>query len=245
MEERITQVLKSIGLGKSEIEVYLDLAKYNASSALEISNRTKIHRPNVYDALRRLMSRGFVKEVIVNKRKAFEVLDPEKILNYVKHQEHEVGLIVPKIKEMIKEDFEKEDITIDTGLFTFRRALISMLNTGKPIYAYSLPTKAITMFGHGFAKLKDFQSERIKKKVLMKLIYSRDVSGILEKVNLKYAEIKHFARRYDHLVSTIMSGDKVIILIFTNPLSIINIKNKEIADSYHKYFSTLWKNAIW
>ena len=242
MEERITEVLKSIGLNKSEIEVYLDLAKYNASSALEISNRTKIHRPNVYDALRRLIGRSFVKEVIVNKRKAFEVSDPDKILNYVKHQEREVNLIVPKIREMITEDFEKEDISIDTGILNLRRCLMKMLDSKKTIYAWAIPTKAIAKFGHGFSNLKDFHVNRMKKRIDMKLIYSRNVDSIK---NIGYCDTKHFSRSYEHLVSTILCDDTVLIVIFTEPISIVRIKNKEIANSYYKYFTTaLWNTAI-
>ena len=87
MEERIVDVFRSIGLSKNEIIVFLDLISYKTSSALNISSRTKLHRANVYDALKRLIDKGFVTEVLQNEKRSFRALDFEKIKVYLRQKE--------------------------------------------------------------------------------------------------------------------------------------------------------------
>lgn len=244
MEEEINFVLKSIGLNKSEIDVYLDLIKNSTSTALEISRRTKIYRPNTYDALRRLIDKGFVKELMIGERRAFQSLEPERISEYIKQKEKEINLIIPKIKEFTKTGDEKESISIAKGFFALKASLFNLLKLKKPIDSYSIPTKAIEIMGEGCSKLTDFHKERIKNKILMRHIYSKNNPRIIRKLNkMKYMEAKHLDRKYDHLVCTTVCGDTVLINIFSEPISVIEIKNKEIADSYHKYFEILWGNA--
>ena len=79
MISQINDILRSIGLNKNEVKIFLDLIKKNSSSALEISKRTEIHRSNVYDSLRVLMEKGFVGELTGNKKKIFQALDPLRI----------------------------------------------------------------------------------------------------------------------------------------------------------------------
>ena len=62
-ERKILEVLEFIGLHKNERIIYLDLIKNGSSTALEVSKRTKIHRPNTYDALRKLLEKGFISQV--------------------------------------------------------------------------------------------------------------------------------------------------------------------------------------
>ncbi|MEM4230308.1 MAG: helix-turn-helix domain-containing protein [Candidatus Pacearchaeota archaeon] len=244
MEEQIENGLKSIGLNKSEIDVYLDLLKSGISTALEISRRTKIYRPNTYEALRRLNDKGFVKELMIGERRAFQALEPEKIIDYIKQKEKEIQLIIPRIKAFTKTVSQKESISIARGIFALKDAYLRLLKLNKPIDSYSIPTKAVEIMGEGCIKFKEFHKERIKNKISMRHIYSKNNPKILKKLNkIKYLEARHLARRYDHLVCTTVCGDSVVIAIFSNPISVIEIKNKEIADSYHKYFETLWNNA--
>jgi sugar-specific transcriptional regulator TrmB len=244
MEEQIEFVLKSIGLNNSEMDVYFDLLKNGISTALEISRRTKIYRPNTYEALRRLNDKGFVKELMVGDRRAFQALEPEKIVDYIKQKEKEISLIIPKIKSFTKTVSQKESISIAKGVFALKDAYLRMLKLNKPINSYSIPTKAVEIMGEGCSKFKEFHRERIKNKIPMRHIYSKNNSKILKKLNkIKYMEARHLARKYDHLVCTTVCGDAVIIAIFSEPIFVIEIKNPQIADSYYKYFEILWSNA--
>jgi len=245
MEEHIREVLKSLGLNRTETDVYLDLVKNNASSALEIAKRAGIHRPNTYDALRKLISRGFVREIIIGNKKGFQSLEPERLIEYFKERQKEIEGIVPKIKEISKGDLTKDNISLSRGMFSLRRALFSLLEQNQPIDVYSIPSKVMNTFGEAFCNLKDFHKERIKRKILVRHIYSQDHPDIIDKLcKMKFCEARHLGKKGDHLVTTIVCGDRILTIIFSDPISIIEIKNKKISESYHHHFNTLWNNAI-
>jgi hypothetical protein len=66
------------------------------------------------------------------------------------------------------------------------------------------------------------------------------VSGICK---IKDCEAKHLAKKFDHLTTTLVCGDSVINIIFSDPIAVIEVKNRKIAESYHLHFDLLWKSA--
>ncbi|MBR9706580.1 TrmB family transcriptional regulator [Candidatus Pacearchaeota archaeon] len=242
MKEKIMQVFKSIGLAKNEIKVYLDLVQYGLSSALEISRRIGIHRPNTYDALRGLIEKGFITETVKENRKCFVAVNPERITEYVMQKKHDVEEVIPYLKDFTKKIEGDEEVYITKGVYAFRNALISLLELNKPINISGIPIGSHDVLGDGF--LADFHDRRIKKKILMRHIYNREATDRVKELNkLPYTEAKHLARKYDADVSINICGNVVLMVIFSNPISIIEIKNKEIAATYNKYFEILWKHA--
>ena len=242
MEEKITQVFKSIGLNKNEIKVYLDLVKNEISSALDISRRIKIHRPNTYDALRTLIEKGFVKETVDGKRKLFSPVNPKKITEYVLQKKQEVDSIIPYLVNFSENNGSEESVFISKGVFALRNALLSLLESGNQIDVYGIPINAVEILGGGF--LSDFHRRRINKKIFMRHIYNKEAIDRIGDLNkLEHTEARHLASKYDSHVSTNICGDCVIIIIFSNPISVIEIKSREIAKTYSKYFELLWHHA--
>jgi HTH-type transcriptional regulator, sugar sensing transcriptional regulator len=243
MEGKVVQILERIGLSKNEIKIYLDLAQQDSSSALEISKRTQIHRSNTYDAIRKLIERGFISEIIEDKKKLFRAKEPEKIKDYIKQQEQEVESILPYLKMFSSEDNrEKEGVSTAKGTFAVREALHDLLKLNKQINVYGASIKSIDAFGLGF--LKDFHAERIKQKISMRHIYDADaIERTKYLTRMKLTEAKILPKKYYSIVSTNICGDTVMFLIFSNPASAIIIKNKSIAEAYSNYFEILWKQA--
>ena len=69
MEERVVKSLMSLGLTKTEVEVYVHLLRCKSfCSALEIAKDSSIHRSNVYDAIYSLNQKGLIKQATDNKR---------------------------------------------------------------------------------------------------------------------------------------------------------------------------------
>lgn len=242
MEDKITEVLSSIGLNRTEIKIYLDLVTHNISSALEISNRTKIYRANTYDTLRRLIEKGFVKEALRENKKVFQSIGPERIKDYIKQKEQEIDSIIPKIKEISNNDTKKENISMTRGVFALREALLGLLELNQPINVLGIPINAIEKLGEGF--LKDFHKQRIKKKILMRHVYNQNAAQRIKELNsMEFTQAKHLSKKYDSFVATNICGDKLVMFVFNDPISVIEIKNKDLADAYNKYFEILWTHA--
>lgn len=238
MEDKISEFLNSLGLGKNESKIYLALTKKQDASVLEISKITNIHRSNIYDALTNLINHGLVYEVNVEGRKLFHARPLKSLLDYVKQKEIELKDIIENFQ--LSEPTEKK-LGISKGKFALKQALMSLLESGEEIVAYGIPRAASETIG---PIINEFHKERIKKKIPMKHIYNQDAGERIKKLNkMKYTEAKHLSEEYDSHVSTNIVKDKVILFIWDKEISVIEIIDKNLADSYRKYFGILWKRA--
>ena len=73
------EILKECGLTNNETGVYLALLQTGSISVNSIAEKSGLHRQAVYDALDRLLEKGFVNFVIKNNKKHFQAIHPEKI----------------------------------------------------------------------------------------------------------------------------------------------------------------------
>jgi hypothetical protein len=78
----------------------------------------------------------------------------------------------------------------------------------------------------------------------MRHIYNQEAKERMDVLNkMKFTEAKHLAGKYDADAPTNICGDTVIFFVFSEPVSVIKIKSKKIADTYKKYFELLWQHA--
>ena len=94
MEERIVEVLRSIGMSKTDVLVYLDLIKNFPSTAQEISERNNLYRANTYESLRKLAGKGFIAETRKENKTLFQALNPNFIKEYFKQKQADVNEII-------------------------------------------------------------------------------------------------------------------------------------------------------
>ena len=79
----IKDTLLKLGLTKNEVEIYLALLSSGEISVNEIGSKAGLHRQVCYDALDRLVEKGFVSYITKNSKKFFKPLKPEKLLDYL------------------------------------------------------------------------------------------------------------------------------------------------------------------
>lgn len=242
--EDITEFLRSIGLGKNETEVYLNLIKRGLSSVLEISKETRIHRSNLYEALENLLKKSLIFKITKNKKSLFYARPPRSLLDYLKNQELELSSIIERLETQHINVNEENQVKFSQGKFALREAILGLLILEKPICVYGIPQKAPDIIG---PILSAFHKRRIERKILMKHIYNKgDVNGTdrIKVLNqMPYTEAKHLPIKYDSPVSTLVCGNKVLLLMWGGDTTVIEIDNEEVAKSYQNYFELLWKMA--
>ena len=248
--EDIKEFLRSIGLGKNEVEIYLMLVRKGISSVLEISKETKIHRSNVYEAITYLMDKSLIYEVLKDNKKVFYARQPASLLGYLKSKEVELKQVVEMLESTNAKPNESSNVRISRGRFALRESLMSLLECGNPISVYGIPLKAPEIIG---PVLENFHARRTEKKILMRHIYNKgeinsDGNGkdrvkILNQMD--YTEAKHLPMKYNSPVSTNICGSKVILFIWheNDDVTVIEIDNAEVAKAYQNYFELLWKSA--
>jgi len=242
IKEKITEILKTLGLSKNEIVVYLNLISSNNSSALEIAKRTGIHRSNTYDALRKLIERGFVLEVKNEDKTLFQAISPEKIKDYMRQKEQELDILMPNLKLLGQTISNQNDVSLSQGVFALRQAVLDLLELNSPISVLGASGENVKNMGEGF--LKDFHKERIKRKILMRHIYGTDSIARIKFLNtIKYTDARFLPEKYNTIACTTICKDRVLFFIFGKPILIIKINNAEIAKAYENYFELFWKKA--
>ena len=91
---------------------------------------------------------------------------------------------------------------------------------------------------------KNLHARRIFNKIQCRQVFDETIREFGEELNKnKLTKIKFLSREFEQLQETIIIGDYIGIVIFTeNPYGIL-IKDKLVADGYRKQFEILWKQA--
>jgi len=239
--QKIQETLESIGMNKNEILIYLDLIRAGNSSAHEISKRTKIHRPNVYDTLDTMIKKGMVTSSIEESRKIFYPIEPKNLLEYLKQREYELQEAIPEIEKFKNNSKKERKVEMAEGIRAFRIMLNDLLERGKDIYVYGIPKDVPEKIG-GF--LNDFHQRRIQKGIIMKHIYNKDAEKRVKYLNeMQYTEARYLPSSFDSKSSTLISENVVMLIFWDEPMFIVTIQNESIANAYKKYFEILWEEA--
>jgi sugar-specific transcriptional regulator TrmB len=234
------QILEDIGFSKNESIVYLTVLRLGSCTATEITKESGIHRSNVYDALESLIRKGCIAYVFKKDVKHFEATNPENLKNILIEKETKLSVILPQLLEK-KKTQQDMSVNIHEGYTSLKKMFNHFVEKGGEYLSYGVPIQLPE-------KLKSWldwhHKYRISKRVPIKLIFYAGAKERAKAVNnIELAEAKYFAEKSAVPVTTEISGDEVLVILWSeNPLT-INIKCKEIADSYRKYFNLLWSTA--
>jgi sugar-specific transcriptional regulator TrmB len=232
-------VLQDFGLTESESKVYLTLLRVRSGLAGDITKKTGMHRRNVYDALERLVQKGLVGFIIQNKRKYFQVKEPERFLEILENKKIAFEKILPKLESRYESAETKQEVMILKGKNGLKTAFDDQIKVGKPIYVYGASEKY-----NSILKYYSYQHrrKRLEKKINVKIIFNENVKGT-ERAKMPLAEVKFLPEEFIGVTDTIIYGNKVELFIWTEDPFVIMIESKELADSYRKFFNLLWKTA--
>tara|TARA_B100001971_G_C18217072_1_gene554591 strand:- start:825 stop:1568 length:744 start_codon:yes stop_codon:yes gene_type:complete len=233
-------IFKELGLTNNEIEVYLTLLRKGSISVNKIAERSGLHRQAVYDALDRLLEKGFVSFVIRNSKKYFQGINPEKILGYLKEKEDKFKTILPGLINLSKlprentymETFKGKDV-----VRTVYRDIIKELQKQKGEVLISgvderkfIEEDKIALLHH----LKKLQKLKCKERVLIKQGDTNFVKG-------PQTQYRWISEESFNPTPIYVYNNKLTVIIWGNPNYAIMIENIDLADSYRKQFNLLWK----
>ena len=237
------EVLSELGLSKNEIEVYLKLLEMRIAKAMDIAKATRLHRPNVYDALDRLVKKGLVGHYTRENIKYYEVIDPEQLMHILKVKELKLQKIIPELKILQFEAKPPSSIKILEGIAGARKTLIDLISNTKELYVLGVPQDLPKDLGEGW--LKEWHNKRIKNKVLFHHIVNENYPLRRIKIirQLKYTEIQFLPKEYSS-PNSLFINDNGIALMFQHPFVCINITRPDVAKSFKRYYQMLSKIAI-
>jgi len=245
MEE--TQLIR-LGLNNNEAKVYLALLRKGTASAGELIKITEFHRNIVYDNLEKLIDKGLVSYILEGKRKVFQANPPENITEMLDKEQEKLNE-KKKIAEEIKKSISKiistqgleQEATIFRGIRGIKFLLQNTLDIGKDYYVFGAPKSSLDIMGTTY--WENYNMKREKKKILIKMIFNEDLREWSDKITSSLTRIKFLPKKFDSLTETMIYGDNVVIIVWSEKPIATLIKDKNIAKSYKQYFNILWKQA--
>jgi len=230
-----------IGLSMNESKVFLALVELGGSSVGDISKKCKVHRTNVYDSLKKLETKELVICTEKEGTKFFDAKNPNELMNILKKKEEKLKQILPQF--LLDYDLGgKTEAHIFEGEKAMHDLFDNLLNYNETVCTYGLPKEAPVIFGDWIEK---HHKLRISKKIKMLHIYNDDAQERIKFLNkMELTEARCLPKEYNSPISTDICGEEVLFVFWklSSPV-IIQIKNKQIADYYKRYFEILWKMA--
>lgn len=232
------EVLRDFGLTENEVQIYLILLRLGSASASEITQKSKIHRINVYDILERLQEKGLVSYVMLGKRRHYEAVDPKKILELEEERKKKIEQILPELSAQRALGKAAQEATLFKDKRGIRTILEEITKSKTTVYLFASGWG----FKENFPEYYGIWHARFKaNKTKIRCL----ISGKFKK-NLKVPEpleYRYLPSEFVFPSTTIVYEDKVLIIMWSSQPVGVLIRGKEISDSYKHFFELLWKTA--
>ncbi len=239
--------LQSVGFSKNLAEIYLCLAQLGGQAkAGVIIKKLGIHRNIVYIGLDKLIEKKLITKVSQSGVMIYRILDPARIMNEIREKENLVKNIIEEI-ESLKQHPNTQEVTVHEGLDGFRSynmRTLKEIKEGGTLYI-------LGSFGDdwykymGEEKYKKYFKLQSQKKIMWKVIsyYSSERDKKLA-TDTSLCIRKQIPQTYRNPANTHIFNDTIAFQISTEPFSVIEIKNKSLADVYRNFFDLLWNQNV-
>lgn len=246
------QDLKKIGLTQGEIKLYEALIDIGESTRTILAKKSGISPSKVYDVANRLIEKGIISSVKKNNIIHFNACNPEKLKEFIENKEKDlekekelVDNILPTLLAKYTDNQEKNDVEVFygwDGMKTIFNDKVKEMNKGDFDYIFG------ASLGHNSKQADIFFNQYYFKKKAKgfgsKIIFNENVRQNKERTSIfkeKPNEIK-FLHSNTFTEINLYKNIVLIIMLLEKPI-VIRIKNKEAADSFKKFFDSMWKIA--
>src|SRR3989338_5085189 len=182
----IKKTLEKLGLTEKESMAYLALVELGPASMMDIAKHAKMHRPDVYQAIDGLLSRGLVVKVVKGKRAQFVAEPPEKLGTLIEELRTQFADIIPQLKSIYHTGEQKPIVKFlegKKGISTIFEDLVVSLKRGDVFYRYSSAKdtkKADTYLPANYRELRD-------QKQLERFVITNEARATIKKPRLERA----------------------------------------------------------
>jgi sugar-specific transcriptional regulator TrmB len=223
--------LEKLGLNRTEIRVYYEILKQGGNKMDKIAAASNVPLSRIYDVVKGLRDKGFIKEISV-KPKKYVAVNPEEIINIkVSDIESNFKDLGGKLMELweknIVEDKKEISFSVTSSYSTLTECKRIVQNSKKEIKFY------LGSFWD-YIKLRNFFPKVKKKKLLIKILTDKDIS------KLDGMQIK----KVDNIdLQFLIVDDKELFLILEpSPRDFhgIYINNEKVTKILSNFFDSRW-----
>lgn len=236
-----TRLLEEIGLTENESKIYLALLALGSATAGEITEKSGIHRRNVYDAIERLKEKGLVSSLTKNNKKYFKASDPKELISILKNKEKSIESIMPDLKKLYETPEIKDEVQVFYGDAGLKTIMEMQTEDNNEIFILASKDSVAEVLRFTYP---DYVKKRIEKNIWINYIFNSFEVG--KKVSAApLTRVRYFPKEYSIPSTFIIWGNKAGIMVFTqkNPI-IVLFEDEKIATEFMNYFNLIWEIAI-
>lgn len=235
------EILLKIGLNEREISIYLALIELGPSNISEISKKTGLHRPAIYETLPTLENKNLIALAPKGKRRRYAATPPTKLHNLAETVLHNLDSLIPELQKKMESSKKKPLVTYSEGQEGIANAfedVVTTLGKGDVYYRYS-SRKNVRESGKYLPK--NYRETRDKKQ-LGRFVITNEKNQQEKKPSLDRSlkvVPKEFGLFEDD-ITQIIYDDKIAVIDY-NTETVITIQNPIIAGFQRKIFKALFE----
>ena len=245
--------LKKIGLTEGELKIYDALLELGETTRTILAKKSGISPSKIYDVANRLLEKGIISSVKKNGILHFSAADPNQINVFLEQKEQEIqkekSLVTQLLPTLLlKYQKTKEEADVEVfygweGMKTVYWHIARTLSKGDENFVFGASmgknSKQADVFFSQYYPLVH------KKKYKVKIIFNENVRGNKKRTGY-YASTPPHEVRYlyrDTFTELNFYKDTVLFVMLLEKPIVIRVTSKEAAESFKKFFDTLWALA--
>jgi sugar-specific transcriptional regulator TrmB len=239
-----TSILEDLGLKPAEIKIYVTLLELGASTAGRVLEKSRLPNSVTHRALNTLIEKGLVSFVMEGKRKVYQATSPENLFQFIEEKKVRFEQLLPELKKRQRFAEKKEKATVYKGIRGVKEIYNIMITTKAKEYNTFGGGKRVTYDVMGENWWTALHTRRIANKLPARQVFDETIRKFGEELNKRpLSQVRFMPQQFEQLTETVIVGDKVAIIVFTESPYGFLIEDKTVAESYRKQFETLWKLA--
>lgn len=237
-----TEILEKFGLNESETALYLASLGLGESGMTEIAKKANLKRSSAYLVFKTLEKKGFMGSFKMKKGLRFVATSPKILLSKAENHLSELQNIIPQLNNLSEQAKNKPKITYYEGIEGYKIMMEDSLQKQNNLLRQIGSLSELHKIVGEEVDLKNYIPRRLKNKISLKAIYSKDVSENIKKRNhpKELREIKYIPEKFQTKTATLIYDNKVIITTSKEELMAVVIESEEIADAEKKKFDLIW-----
>jgi len=245
--------LKRIGLTDGEVKVYQALLEFGETTRTLLAKRSGVSPSKIYDVANSLLEKGIISAVKKNGVLHFSPANPTRLKEFLEKKQSEIRSEMKVVDSMLPSLLSRftqnrEDIDIEVfygweGMKTVFDDLASSLKKGDENLVLGAsqgldPMQSDIFFSQYYKKV-DKQGYKIR------VIFNEELRSNPRRTKYFLTHPIHKARFLHQETFSEMNvyKDTVLMILLTRKPVVIRVKSQEAADSFRKFFATMWSQA--
>ena len=241
------ELFQSLGLSKNEAKIYETLIREGDSPVGKISEKSGVHRRNVYDSLNRLIEKGLAIEIIESKENQYQAVEPRKLQEVLSEKFESLDRALPDLERLYLNTPTEYRVQTYKGREGWKQYMRDIIRVGQPFYSIGAQGAWLDERVRSF--FPGFVDQMKKKKIEMYRLFDFEVfesnHPIIQQVGKMY---KFLPKAYGTTSGIDIFGDKVNIMHqqhlgkvgTNNEIMFTVIQNQNLADSFRTWFQYMW-----